>query len=707
MSVIVSRAIPQIDGFKPSHRKLLYTMYKMRLLKGNKTKSANVVGQTMKLNPHGDQAIYATLVRLTRGHDALLHPYIDSKGNFGKVTSRDMKFAASRYTEVKLAEICEEIFKDIDKGNVDMMDNYDGSMLEPELLPTTFPNVLVNANKGIAVGMASNICSFNLNEVCETTKALIENPEANILDTLKAPDFSSGGDLLYNEDEMKKIYNSGVGSFKIRAKYNYVKKENTLEITEIPYTTTVEQIIDKIVELVKSSKIKEISDIRDETDLKGLKIAIDLKRGTDVDKLMAKLYRFTTLEDSFSCNFNILVNGRPKVLGVRGIINAWLDFRISCIKRQLTYDIKALTDQLHLLYGLQKVLLDIDLAIKIIRETELDKLVIPNLMEAFSIDDIQANYVADIKLRNINKEYILKRTSEVSEMEKELTRLQNLLKSDTKIKKVIVKELDKVNKKYGRERRTTLIEKHKASVHNVEDQIEDYNLKVFFTDHNYLKKVTLVSLRSSGDHKLKDDDSIKQEIEGSNKDDILFFSNKQNVYKLKLYEIDDHKVSTLGVYLQNLLEMEEDESIEFVHVTRDYSGHMIFAYENGKVAKVPMKSYETKTNRKKLLKGYSDYSPLVSMHFISESVDLAAIRFSPSDEYRVVVFSSDLIPEKNTRNTRGIQVLRMKKNSTMINLKFKEQIVLENIDQYVVDGLPKSGQEISIMDRMNLDALVK
>lgn len=705
MSVILSRAIPEIDGFKPSHRKLLYTMYKMKLLTGARTKSANVVGQTMKLNPHGDQAIYATMVRLTRGHDALIHPYVDSKGNFGKTSSRDMAFAASRYTEVKLDKISGELFKDIDKNTVDFVDNYDGQMQEPTLLPTTFPNILVNANKGIAVGMASNICSFNLKEVCNATIAYMKDPETDMLKHLKAPDMSTGGQLLYNRSKLAKIYETGLGSFKIRAKYEYIKKDNCIEITEIPYTATVEQIIDKIVDLVKASKVREINDIRDETDLSGLKIAIDLKRGVDADKLMAKLFRYTPLEDSFSCNFNLLVDGKPQVLGIKGILKAWLEFRVRCIKRQLEFDINKLDQRLHLLRGLEKVILDIDKAIAIIRETEEEKMVVPNLMDYFKIDEIQADYVADIKLRNINKEYILKRTSEISSLESDREALLDMLSDEIKIKDRIKEELKQVSKNYGKPRRTRIIDPDEALHHDDVQMIPDYNLKIFFTDHNYFKKVSLASLRASANHKLKDDDVIVQEIEGSNKDEVLFFSNMHNVYKVKLHEIADHKASSLGVYLPNILEMEEGELIQYVVLASEFEGHMVYVFDNGKVAKVPLKSYETKTNRKKLVKAYSDYGKLIRMFYIKEDSDLVLIRFSSPDEYRLINLPTSLVPEKATKNTRGVQAVRMKKGSTVIGCYKPDELEIEDLDRFKVQKVPMSGKEVDMMERSYLLSL--
>jgi len=706
MSVIVSRAIPEIDGFKPSHRKILFMMYKMKLLKGPKTKSANIVGQTMKLNPHGDLAIYATMVRLAKGNEALLLPYVDSKGNFGKITSRDMKFAAARYTEAKLDEICEELFKDIEKDTVDFVDNYDGTMLEPTLLPTTFPNILANPNKGIAVGMASNFPSFNLKELCEATIAFIQNPGADLIEYMPAPDFPTGGDLIYNKQEMQKIFDSGLGSFKVRGKISHDKKENMLEITEIPYTTTVEQIIEKVVEMIKAGRIKEINDIRDETDLSGLKIAIDLKRGTDPEKMIAKLFKYTTLEDSFSCNMNLLINGRPIVLGVKSILMEWLMFRRSCIRRAAQFDILKLNEKLHLLYGLQKVLLDIDLAIKIIRGTEQDKDVVPNLTTAFAIDELQANFVADIRLRNINKEYILNRVNEITNLEDELKRLEEILASDKKVDKIIIKELQQIIKKYAIERKTRLVSLEDVVQHETSTEIEDYNLKIFFTAHNYLKKVTLVSLRSSGDHKIKEEDEILQEIDGTNKDEIIFFTNLCNAYKMRLYEIEDHKVSSLGVYLPNILGLESGEEVQYCVVTNDFKGFMIFGFENGKVARVPLEAYKTKTNRKKLIKAYSDESKLVKMHYFEEEGELTAIRES-SKEIRAIVFNTSLVTEKVTKNTKGIQVFRMRKGSTMSALFKTEQHLFDQIEKYRISDIPKSGEELDPYEKLTLNKWIK
>lgn len=706
MSVIVSRAIPEIDGFKPSHRKLLYTMYKMKLLTGARTKSANVVGQTMKLNPHGDQAIYATLVRLTRGHDALLHPYIDSKGNFGKTSSRDMQSAASRYTEVKLDNICQELFKHIDKETVEFIPNYDGTVQEPRLLPTTFPNVLVNANKGIAVGMASNFCSFNLIEVCAAAAEYIINPEADLMEYIKAPDFSTGGILLYSREQIEKIYQTGVGGFKVRGKWRYNKKDNCIEIYEIPYSTTVEQIIDKVVELVKSNKLKEVSDIRDETDLGGLKVTLDLKRGTDYEKVVLKLFRYTSLEDSFSCNFNLLINGRPQTLGVKPILMHWTEFRIACIRNQVVFDIKKINARLHLLSGLEKVLLDIDKAIEIIRNTERDDLVIANLVEAFEIVEDQADYVADIKLRNINKEYILNKTKEISNLLEEKRRLEELLNSELKVKQLIVKELKEVSKKFGAKRRTEIESIDAVQSHDEAEQIEDYKLKVFLTDHNYFKKVSLISLRSSGDHKLKDDDFIAQAIEGTNKEDIIFFTNKCNVYKLKLHEIEDHKVSSLGVYLPNILEMEAGEDVMFTTVTSDYSGYVLFAFDNGKIARVPLKSYETKTKRKKLVKAYSDYAPLVRGIFFKENEDVMLLR-NFGDDVRAIVVNSELIPEKTTKNTRGVQTFRMRKGSLVTEMYKLSEVNFDEIERFRISRIPMSGEGLDPIEHIQYTAMLK
>ncbi|WP_027628166.1 DNA gyrase/topoisomerase IV subunit A [Ruminiclostridium cellobioparum] len=698
MSVIVSRAIPEIDGFKPSHRKLLYTMYKMGLLTGSKTKSSNIVGQTMKLNPHGDMAIYETMVRLTRGNNALLHPFVDSKGNFGKQYSRDMKFAAPRYTEAKLDKLCEEIFKDIDKNTVEFMDNYDGTMKEPVLLPTTYPNILVNANQGIAVGMASNICSFNLQEICEATSALIDDAEAVLEDYLRAPDFSSGGQLIYSEKEIRDIYANGRGSFKVRAKYKYDRENNCIEILEIPYTTTVEAIMDQIIDLIKTGKIKEITDVRDETDLSGLKLTLDIRKNTDPDALMNKLYKFTPLQDSFNCNFNILINGKPRVMGIRTILNEWLAFRVDCIKRQTLFDIDRKSDKLHLLMGLKKILMDIDKAIAIIRGTEQEALVIPNLMSGFQIDDIQAEYIAEIRLRNLNKEYILNRVSEADNLVKEIAELKDIYGNESKIKKIIQKQLKDITKKFGQPRRTEIIHEEHVEEITTEHLIEDYNLKIFLTEQNYLKKIALVSLRANPEHKLKDDDAIVQEIDTHNKADLLLFSNKFNVYKTKIYDVPDCKASSLGEYLTNLLGLENDEKIIYVTATDNYEGYMLFFYENGKGAKIEMSSYATKTNRKKLANAYCDGSPLVRMMFMTEDMDLIAT----SSIKKVLVFNTEGINPKSTRASQGVQVLTSKKGSTLIHIKTLEEMQLSDLDYYRTKNIPAIGCYIKEEDKADI-----
>jgi len=695
MSVIISRAIPEIDGLKPSHRKLLYTMYKMGLLTGQKTKSANVVGQTMKLNPHGDMAIYETMVRMTKGNEALLHPYVDSKGNFGKHYSRDMQFAAPRYTEVKLDKICEELFKDLDKDAVDFVDNYDGTLKEPTLLPITFPNILVNANQGIAVGMASNICSFNLKEVCETTIQFIKDENVDISEYLKAPDFSTGGQLIYNEKEINGIYNTGRGSFKVRAKYRFDKENNCIEVYEIPYTTTSEAIIDSVIDLVKNNKIRDIVDVRDETDLEGLKITFDLRKNTDPDALMNKLYKLTPLEDSFSCNFNILINGRPKVLGIRGILTHWTEFRINCIKRQTLFDINKKSEKLHLLLGLQKILLDIDKAIKLIRETEEEAMVVPNLMEAFQVDEVQAEFIAEIKLRNLNKEYILNRVSEIEKLQKEIEDLKDLYGSEKKIKKIIIKQLEEVAKKYGQPRRTEILHEEHVEKITMEHFIEDYNLKLFLTHHNYLKKIPLTSLRTSPEHKLKEDDYIVQEIETHNKADLLLFSNKQVVYKLRIYEIEDCKASSLGEYLTNLLGLEEDEKIIHIVATDDYKGYMIFAFENGKVAKIELGSYATKTNRKKLSNAYSDLSKVVYIQHILEDEELVAF----SSLNKVLIFNTSGINPKSTRDSQGVQVMKSKNGSVMTCIKRLNEVAFKDLDYYRTKNIPAVGCYIKDEDK--------
>lgn len=691
MSVIVSRAIPEIDGFKPSHRKLLYTMYKMGLQNGARTKSSNIVGQTMHLNPHGDAAIYETMVRLTEGNGSLLLPFIDSKGNFGKQYSRDMAYAAARYTEAKLAPICNEVFGDIDKNSVDFVDNFDATDKEPVLLPTSFPNILVNPNQGIAVGMASSFCSFNLVEICEATSAFISNPDCNIADYIKGPDFPGGGELIYNPDEMNSIYESGRGSFKVRAKYRYDKKNSCIEIYEIPYTTNVETIIDKIIQLVKSGKIRDITDVRDETDLKGLKIAIDIKRSADPEMLMAKLFSLTTLCDSFSCNFNLLINGRPKTLGIKGVMEEWVIFRMDCVKRRLKYDLDKKSAKLHLLQGLSKILLDIDKAIDIIRNTEVDAMVIPNLITGFDIDQKQAEYVAEIKLRNINKEYILNRIQEISELVDSIADLTAILSSDAKVKRIISKELKNVAKKYGTPRRTSIISDVETEKLQAEDLIEDYGIKLFLTVHNYFKKIPLTSLRTSPEQKLKEEDSIMYECEATNRTDIVFFSDKHNVYKLKANDIADCKASSFGEYLANILNLEENEKIIYFTATTDYSGYMIFAFENGKVAKVPLESYATKTNRKKLVNAYSPKSPVIGMTYSSGDCDIVLIR----DTDKALLFNTELIPLNVNKTSGGVQVFTMKKKSVITRMFNGSDFISDDIEKYRTKKLTSSGAALT------------
>lgn len=662
-------------------------MYKMKLLGGEKTKSSNIVGQTMKLNPHGDQAIYATMVRLTKGNNALLHPLVDSKGNFGKVYSRDMACAAPRYTEARLDKICAEFFSDIDKDTVDFIDNFDGTMKEPVLLPVTFPNIIVNPNLGIAVGMASNICSFNLREVCDTTVNYIKNPDCDIMKTLLAPDFPTGGQLIYNEAEMKKIYDTGRGSFKVRAKYNYDKKNHCIDIVEIPYTTTAEAIIDKIAELVKGGKIKEINDVRDETDLSGLKITIDIKKSTDVEKLISKLYKLTPMEDSFGCNFNVLMGHNPVVTSIKGILEEWTEFRRECIRRGLTFDIERIKEKLHLLYGLAKILLDIDKAIKIIRETDSEKDVVPNLMAGFEIDQIQAEYVAEIKLRNLNREYILKRTDETDDLEKKLEEYEDILSSKTKINNIICKQLKEVAKKYGEDRKTEILTDDDVEEYSEEKYIEDYGVKLFLSEQGYFKKISLAALRTSGEQKVKEDDKIKTVIETTNKADLLFFSDRQNVYKTHVYDMPDGKASLLGDYLPNLLEMEDGEKIISMIVTSDYSGHVLFAFENGKMAKIPLSAYETKTNRKRLQNAYSGASKLVAMRFFTEDMELAAF----SSNGKVLVFDTSMVSEKATRSSQGVSVLLSKKGSRLIDLRDVSELAFSDPKYYRTKNIPAMG----------------
>lgn len=686
MSVIVSRALPEIDGFKPSHRKLLYTMYKMGLLTGARTKSANIVGQTMKLNPHGDMAIYETMVRLARGNEALLHPYVDSKGNFGKAYSRDMSFAASRYTEAKLDPICAEIFADIDRDIVDFVPNYDNSMTEPVLLPTRFPAVLVNNNVGIAVSMASNICSFNLSEVCETAAALMKNPEHDIVSTLKGPDFPSGGFILQDENELRRIYATGRGSVKVRSKYIYDKAANCIEVTEIPPTTTIEAIIDKIVEQVKLGKLKEISDVRDESDLSGLKITIDLKRGQDSEAVMKKLFRITPLQDVFSCNFNILVGGMPKVMGVAEILEQWTDFRITCVKRKTKFELARKKEKLHLLTGLKKILLDIDKAIKIIRETEDDAEVVPNLMIGFGIDETQAEYVADIKLRNINKGYILKRIEEIDSLKEEIADMEDILSSERRVKQIIISELGDIAKKYGKPRKTMFIYGTEDEENEAEEEIPDYPVNLFFTREGYFKKITPQSLRMSGEQKLKENDEIIETYDGSNRAELLFFTDKFQVYKARACDFEDGKASVMGDYLPVKLELDPDERIIKMVAAEDYSGTLVMFFENGKCAKVPMASFETKTRRKKLANAYNDGSPLVSMTLIDGDCEFML----SSDAGKVMIFNTVLILPKAARDTQGVQVMRLTRAKLRSAVKYKDGMI-KDADSYRTKAVPVAG----------------
>ena len=688
MSVIVSRAIPEIDGFKPSHRKLLYTMYKMGLLSGGRTKSANIVGQTMRLNPHGDAAIYETMVRLAKSNETLLHPFVDSKGNFGKVYSRDMAYAAARYTEAKLDSICTELFKDIDSDTVDMVDNYDSTMKEPSLLPTTFPNVLVSANQGIAVGMASNICSFNLKEVCDTAIALMQNPDHDILETLPGPDFSTGAELLFDEAATREIYQTGRGSFKLRAKWRYVKEGNLIEITEIPYSTATEVIMDKVAELIKAGKIKEIADMRDETDLGGLKLTIDLRRGVEPEKLMQKLFRMTPLQDSFPCNFNILIAGMPRVMGVGEILEEWTAWRTDCVKRRLFFQIGKKEERLHLLKGLERILLDIDKAIAIIRETELENEVVPNLMIGFGIDEIQANYVAEIKLRNINKEYILKQTKAISQLEKEIEDLCSTLNSSRKLKNVIIKELQAVSEKYGKPRKTEIIyEVAGAEPEEEEEQIPDYPVTVFVSREGYLKKITAQSLRMSGEQKFKEGDSLRFSREASNRTELLVFTDRQQCYKSRLSDFDDGKASQLGDYLPQKLGMDPGENVFRVVLINDYKGFVLFFFENGKVAKVPLSAYETKTNRKKLTGAYCDKSALVEVIALDADEQIAIY----SSDGRAAVFSSAQLLPKTTRNTQGVAVMSIKKKAVLESARLLEGSGITQLSRYRSKTLPTAG----------------
>lgn len=685
MSVIISRAIPEIDGFKPSHRKLLYTMYKMGLLNGNRTKSANVVGQTMRLNPHGDAAIYETMVRLTEGNMALLHPFVDSKGNFGRQYSRDMAYAASRYTEVKLTSLCSEIFGDIDKNTVDFIDNYDGTMKEPQLLPTAFPNVLVNPNQGIAVGMASNIASFNLREVCNAAIAYMADKNVDISEHIKGPDFSTGGYLVKDDEALQKIFETGRGSVRVRAKYVYDKKNNVIEIVNIPYSTTVEAIIEKLVELIKSGKLRDLNDVRDETDKTGLKLTFELKRGVDPEKLMARLFKLTPLEDSFSCNFNVLINGEPQVLGVREILRHWVDFRMDCIRRRVLFDIDKKSTRLDLLQGLEKILLDIDKAIFIVRNTPDDSMVVPNLMKGFDITETQAEYVAEIKLRNLNKDYILKRTSEIENLIAEIEDLKKTAQSDTRIKKIISKQLTEIANKYGKDRLTEVIEIDGEDSKIEEIPVEDYNVRVFMTRDNYFKKITLVSLRAAAEQKLKEGDIMLCESEATNKMDMLFFSDRQNVYKMRLYDIADSKASSLGEYLPNIIEMEPGEKIVYATPAFNYGGFMLFAFQSGKVAKIDMKSYETKTNRKRLTGAYGK-GELVSVLYVPEDRNVALL----SNIDKCVVFNTKDILTKTSRSSQGVQVMTMRRKSLLKKMDFPENC-LKDINGYEAKSIPSSG----------------
>ena len=696
MSVIVSRAIPEIDGFKPSHRKLLYTMYQMKLLGGGRTKSANVVGQTMKLNPHGDAAIYDTMVRLSRGYGALLHPFVDSKGNFGKVYSRDMAWAASRYTEARLDPICAELFRDIDQDTVDFVDNYDGSMQEPALLPTTFPNVLVSANMGIAVGMASNICGFNLGEVCDAAAAYLKNPGVDLTTVLKAPDFPTGGELLYDAAEMAQIYSTGRGSFKVRARWRYLKSENIIEIYEIPYSTTVEAVMDKVSELIKTGKVKEIADMRDETDLNGLKLTIDLKRGTDPDKLMLKLFRTTPLMDSFGCNFNILIAGMPRVMGVAEILEEWSAWRMDGVRRRTFFVMKKKEDKLHLLKGLKKILLDIDRAIKIIRDTEEDAEVVPNLMIGFGIDSTQAEYVADIKLRNINKEYILKRIEETSTLEEEIADLRDIVENPGRIKKIIIEELAAVKKKYAQPRRTEIVYEYQTAAETDEaEEVPDYPVTAFLSREGYFKKITPASLRMNSEQKYKERDGGWLEWECTNRDELLVFTDKQQCYKSRLSDFDDAKASVLGDYLPTKLGMEPGENVVWACLSGDYTGHLLFFFQNGKAARVELSAYQTQTRRKKLTGAYSDKSPLAAAFLLREDLELAVV----STEGRCLVFHTAVLSPKTTRSTQGVNVMTLKPKYRVDWVKPLSQTQIVNPARYRARSLPIAGALLREEDR--------
>ncbi|MFR3996690.1 MAG: DNA gyrase subunit A [Oscillospiraceae bacterium] len=694
MSVIVSRAIPEIDGFKPSHRKLLYTMYKMGLLTGARTKSANIVGQTMRLNPHGDAAIYDTMVRLSKGYGALLHPFVDSKGNFGKVYSRDMAWAASRYTEAKLAPICAELFRDIDSDTVDFVDNYDNTMKEPALLPTTFPNILVSANQGIAVGMASQLCGFNLGEVCDTTIAFLKNPEVRISETLLAPDFPTGGEILYDARVIEDIYNTGRGGVKVRARWRYDKKENLIEIYEIPYTTTSEAIMDKVAELIKAGKVKEISDMRDETDLSGLKLTIDLKRGADPDKLMQKLFKSTTLQDTASCNFNVLIGGMPRVMGVRELLEEWCAWRTESVKRRVYFVLKKRQDKLHLLKGLKKILLDIDKAIEIIRETEKEADVVPNLMIGFGIDQIQAEYVAEIKLRNINREYILKRVEETASLESEIEDLEDTLARPSRIRKIIVSELEEVRKKYAEPRRTGILYDYAEDADAEEDAIEDYPVTLFLSQQGYFKKITPQSLRMSGEQKFKEDDALSVSVESSNAAELMFFTDRAQVYKTRASDFPDGKASLLGDYLPSKLGMDEGESVMGMVLPGDYSGYMLFFFENGKAAKVELSAYKTMSNRRRLTGAYSDKSPLKALLHLKEDREIAVY----STEPRVLIVNTALLGVKTTRTTQGVALLTLKKKYVLDTVRFPEETGITDLARYRGRSIPATGALLKTED---------
>ena len=695
MSVIVSRAIPEIDGFKPSHRKLLYTMFKMGLLTGARTKSANIVGQTMKLNPHGDAAIYDTMVRLSAGYQALLTPFVDSKGNFGKVYSRDMSYAASRYTEARLSPICAEIFRDIDKDTVDMTDNYDGSMKEPTLLPTAFPNVLVSANMGIAVGMASQICGFNLNEVCQTAIATLKDPDHDLFSTLPAPDFPTGGEIIYDRAEMETIYRTGRGSFKVRSKWRYLPGENIIEIYEIPYTTTSEAIIDKVAELIKSGKIREINDMRDETDLGGLRLAIDLKRGVDPEKLMQKLFKMTTLQDAFPCNFNILVGGNPRVMGVGEILEEWVAWRLDCVRRRVYFDLQKKQEKLHLLKGLEAILLDIDRAIEIIRNTELESEVVPNLMTGFGIDKVQAEYVAEIRLRNINREYILKRTAETGELEKEIEELEATLRNRRKLKAIIISELEKINKTYTVPRKTTLVYASEVPEAVEEETVDDYPVTLFLSRDGYFKKITAQSLRMSGEQKYKEGDELKVSFESSNAHELLVVTDRQQIYKVRLNDLEDSKASSLGLYLPTKLGMDEGENVLTIIDPGNYRKDVLYVFENGKAARVALSAYETKTNRKKLVGAYSDKSPLRSILVLDEEKDIACF----ADDGRCIVFHSSLLQQKTSRATQGVGVMTLKAKKTLLRAVPLSETTIQTVSRYRVRNLPAAGALLKPEDR--------